>query len=316
MLRRCLWTSNGVGLLAVSGLLLAAVGLVFGQTAGFDFVNYDDDHSVYENRLVTGDVTPRSLLAVLTQPHFESWAPLTCLSHIVVWHLLGPSATFHHLTNVLLHATSAVLLFLVLWRMTDHFWPSAVVAAVFAVHPLRVESVAWVTERKDVLSGLFFVLTLAAYLRYVRRPFSLGRYLVVLACFVAGLAAKPMAVTMPFLLALLDYWPLGRINGRKSSLPIASNAPSGFSVPRRLILEKIPLLAIACFFCLLTIHGQQGALEANRLCPIAWRIGNALVSYVFYLGKFFYPVELAALYARGIPAVLAGRRVVPSFGWY
>ena len=113
---------------------------------------------------------------------------------------------------MLLHAGSAVLLLVVLWRMTGRFWPSALVAAIFAVHPLRVESVAWVTERKDVLSGLFFMLTLAAYLGYVRRPFSLGRYLIVLVCFIAGLAAKPMAVTLPFLLLLLDYWPLGRFS--------------------------------------------------------------------------------------------------------
>ena len=162
-----LWTSNRVSRLAVCGLLLLAVGLVFGQTAGFGFVNYDDDAGVYENRLVTGELTLRSVLAVFTERHVESWAPLTCLSHMLVWHLFGHGAAVHHLINVLLHAASAVLLFLVLWRMTGRLWPSALVAAVFAVHPLRAESVAWVTERKDVLSGLFFLLTLAAYLGYV-----------------------------------------------------------------------------------------------------------------------------------------------------
>ena len=189
-------------------LLLLAVGLVFGQTAGFGFVNYDDDVGVYENRLVTGELTLRGSWAVFTDRHVESTAPLTCVSHMLVWHLLGHGAAVHHLTNVLLHAASAVLLFLVLRRMTGRLWPSALVAAVFAIHPLRAESVAWVTERKDVLSGLFFMLTLAAYLGYVRRArFHSARYLAVLACFILGLAAKPMAVTLPFLLLLLDYWP-------------------------------------------------------------------------------------------------------------
>ena len=154
-------------------------------------------------------------------------------------------------------------------------------AAVFAAHPLRVESVAWVTERKDVLLGLFFMLTLAAYLGYVRRPFAPGRYLLVLACFAAGLAAKPMAVTLPLVLLLLDYWPLGRFSDRLAA---------------RLIWEKLPLLAIAGLFGLLAVHGQAGALEINRHVPVEWRIGNVLLSYVFYLGKLFYPVGLAVLY--------------------
>ena len=153
---------------AVCGLVLLAVGLVFGQTAGFGFVNYDDGGGVYENRLVTNELTLRGVWAVFAERHLESWAPLTCLSHVLVWHLLGHDAAAHHLTNVLLHAASAILLFVVLQRMTGCLWPSALVTAVFAVHPLRAESVAWVTERKDVLSGFFFMLTLFAYLGYVR----------------------------------------------------------------------------------------------------------------------------------------------------
>ena len=287
------WTSDRISLLAVCGLLLLAVGLVFGQTAGFDFVNYDDDAGVYENRLVTGELTLRGLLAVFTDRHVESTVPLTYISHMLVWHLLGHGAAVHHLTNVLLHAASAVLLLLVLWRMTGRLWPSALVAAIFAIHPLRAESVAWVTERKDVLSGLLFMLTLAAYLRYVRRRFSLGRYLAVLACFIVGLAAKPMAVTLPFLLLLLDYWPLGRMNGTEPDVP------ARFSVPMRLILEKIPMLVIACLFCLLTVHGRTAAaLAANQQYSFGWRIGNALISYVAYLGQFFCPLGLAPCYPR------------------
>ena len=203
-----LWTSERICLLAACGLLLSAVGVVFGQAASFSFVNYDDNVSVYENRFVTGGLTLRRVLAVFTEHHVDSGAPLTCVSHMLVWRIFGSASAPHHLTNVFLHAATSIVLFLLLRRMTRALWPSAFVAAVFAIHPLRAESVAWVTERKDVLCGFFFVLTLAAYLGYVRRPFSLARYLAVLACFTASLAAKPMAVTLPFLLWLLDYWPL------------------------------------------------------------------------------------------------------------
>ena len=202
--------SDHLRVAAVCGLLLLAVGLVFGQAAGFAFINCDDGAAIFENRLVTGELSVRGVLAVFTERHVESWAPLTCLSHVLVWHLFGHGAAVHHLINVVLHAASAVLLFLVFRRMTVRLWPSALVAALFAVHPLRTESVAWATERKDVLSGFLFVLTLAAYVGYARRPYSLFRYLAVLAWFIVGLAAKPIAVTLPFLLLLLDYWPLGR----------------------------------------------------------------------------------------------------------
>ncbi len=287
------WISDRMSLLVFCGLLLLAVGLVFGQTAGFDFVNYDDNAGVYENRLVTGEFTLRGLLGVFTDRHVESTVPLTYISHILVWRLLGHDAAVHHLTNVLLHAATAILLLLVLWRMTGQLWPSALVAAIFAIHPLRAESVAWVTERKDVLSGLLFMLTLAAYLHYVRQRFALGRYLVVLACFILGLAAKPMAVTLPFLLLLLDYWPLGRMNKTEPDIP------TRFSIPMRLILEKIPMLVIACLFCLLNIYGRTaGALVANQQYSIGWRIGNAMISYVTYMGQFFCPLGLAPHYPR------------------
>ena len=161
--RRRWWPRHTISQLAVCGLLLLAVALVFGQTAGFGFVNYDDNAGVYQNRLVTGTLSLSNVWAVFTRPHLESWAPLTCLSHMLVWHLLGRGAAVHHLVNLLLHAAAAVVLLVVLRRMTGRLWLSALATALFAVHPLRAESVAWVTERKDVLSGLFFMLTLAAY---------------------------------------------------------------------------------------------------------------------------------------------------------
>ena len=286
----------------MSSLLLFAVGLVYRQTAGFEFVNYDDNIRVYNNRLVTGEPSLQTLWAVFTDRRVESWAPLTSFSHMLVWQFFGHEAAVHHLVNVLLHAGSAVLLFLVLWRMTGRLWPSALVAAIFAVHPLHVESVAWVTERKDVLSALFFMLTLAAYVGYCRRPFSLVRYAAVLVCFVLCLAAKPMAVTLPCLLWLLDYWPLGRLSSGscrpwKGTVPFLPTQKSGQSACRRPIVEKLPLLAIACLVCLWTVSTQDAAAwEANQHYSLLWRVGNALIAYVFYLQKFFYPTDLAVLY--------------------
>ena len=184
---------------------------VFGQTAGHDFVNFDDDDYVYENWHVKRGLTGAGIAWAITTYHAGNWHPLTWLSHMLDCQLYGLKPGGHHLTNVLLHAAAAILLFLALRRMTGALWPSAWVAAVFAIHPLRVESVAWVAERKDVLSGLFFMLTLWFYARYAERPASWGRYLLVVASFALGLTAKPMLVTLPFVLLLLDYWPLGRL---------------------------------------------------------------------------------------------------------
>jgi tetratricopeptide (TPR) repeat protein len=354
------WTGDRVSRAAVCGLLLLAVGLVFGQTVGFDFVNYDDGAGVYDNRLITSEFGLRGVWAVFTQRHMESWAPLTCLSHLFVWHLFGHGAAAHHLINVLLHGASAILLFLVLQRMTGRTWPAALVTAIFAVHPLRAESVAWVSERKDVLSGFFCMLTLAAYLGYVRaekerrrannsweltapggvgfagageglprrrrwlrvkqagyarRGFSIGWYFCVLVCFIMGLAAKPMGVTLPFLLLLLDYWPLGRFREAETrsggdgelsrprlaveSPPLPLSPSPSLRISGRVIWEKIPLLAIACLFCLLTVRGQETvALEVNQEYAFAWRVGNAIISYVVYLGQFFSPVNLVPFYPR------------------
>ena len=195
---------------AVCGLLLLVVGLVFGQTLQHNFVNFDDDQCVYQNPQVTGGLSPAGIVWAFTHRHARAWVPLTWISHMLDWQLYHERAGGHHLTNTLLHAAVVVSLFLVLQRMTGRLWPSALAAGLFAIHPLRVESVAWVTERKDVLSGLFCVLTLGAYVGYVRHPFSLVRYLAVLVPFALGLLAKPMLVTLPLVLLWLDYWPLGR----------------------------------------------------------------------------------------------------------
>jgi hypothetical protein len=219
--------------LAVCGFLLLAVALVFGQTVRHEFVNFDDNGYVFENPHISRGFSVDGIVWVFTQSHVGNWHPLTGMSHMLDCQLFRLNAGAHHLMNVLLHAATTVLLFLVLGRMTGRFWPSALVAALFAVHPLHVESVAWVSERKDVLIGLLFVLTLAAYLGYVRHRFSLIRYSMVMLLFVLGLMAKPMLVTLPFVLLLLDYWPLGRMT-KSPAKPLAAsqNEPSGrFSRP-------------------------------------------------------------------------------------
>ncbi len=284
-------------ILAICALLALAVGLVFGQTVRHEFVNFDDNMYVYENPQVSRGLGAQGIAWVFTHSHGGNWHPLTGLSHMADCQLYGLNAGGHHLTNVLLHAAAAVLLFLVLWRMTGGFWPSALAAAVFAVHPLRVESVAWIAERKDVLSGLLFVLTLGAYVRYVRNPFSLGRYLLLLAVFALGLMAKPMLVTLPLVLLLLDYWPLGRMARAAADGSVAGGERSNrFSVPLRLVREKLPLLLVAVVFCVVTFWLQGNASALNTHLSVWWRITNALVSYVTYLGQLFYPVGLAVFY--------------------
>ncbi len=295
--------------LAVCCLLALAVAVVFGQTRRYDFVNFDDDVYVYDNPHVAGGLTPQTVAWSFTTFDSSNWHPLTWLSHALDCQLYGTQHPgWHHLTNVVLHAAVAILLFLVLWQMTGSLWPSAFVAAVFAVHPLRVESVAWIAERKDLLSGLFFMLTLAAYLHYVRHPFSWGRYLLVIVTFTLGLMAKPMLVTLPFVLLLLDYWPLGRLSVKPLALSWGGSctATPGATVQlspqrshvtwRRLIAEKLPLLLLAAASCVVTSLAQRPSIAVCERLPIFCRIANALVSYVGYLGQFFYPVGLAAFY--------------------
>ena len=231
---------------------------------------------------------------------------MTGLSHLLDCQLYGLHAGGHHLINILLHAATAVLLFFVLRRMTGRFWPSALVAALFAVHPLRVESVAWVAERKDVLSGLFFMLTLGAYVGYVRRPFSWRRYLLLAVLFALGLLAKPMLVTLPLLLLLLDYWPLGRLADDPRSNRTAPHVLGRFPLAWRLVIEKLPLLLLSLLSCAATTWMQREAVRLNAFVPIWWRIDNALASYVAYVGQLFYPMGLAAYYPHPGPNLPTG----------
>ena len=300
--------------LTVCVFLVLAVGLVFGQALRHEFVNYDDDEYVYENPHVLHGLNLPGIIWAFTQRDIY-WGPTLWLSFMVDGQFYGRSPGGYHLSNVLLHAATAVLLFLVLRRMTGRLWPSALVAALFAVHPLRVESVAWVTERKDVLSGLFFMLTLAAYVGYARHRRSLLRYLVVMALFTCGLWSKPMLVTLPLVLLLLDYWPLGRLAGDPSPVPASPPTPcpgdgpthpgtTNDTVARRLrclgklMLEKVPLVLLAAIFCGVTLRTQSDAIamSANEAIPLVWRIANALVSYVAYLEQAVFPAGMAVFY--------------------
>ena len=295
-------TGSSPAVLAVCCLLVLAVFVVFGQTLGHKFINYDDNTYVHDNPRVSHGFSAGWLAWAATSKDCANWHPLTWLSHTLDGQFFGLSLPGgHHATSVLLHAAGVVVLFLVLRRMTSDIWCSAFAAAVFAIHPLRVESVAWVAERKDVLSGLFFMLTLGAYVAYVRRPSSLGRYLAVVACFALGLMAKPMLVTLPFVLLLLDYWPLGRM-GVKGDSPILADTKIGI-VPgspapaiRRLIVEKIPLLLLSAASCVATVWAQSDAIQPLDRLPFSLRMANAAVSYVAYLGQMFYPADLAVIY--------------------
>ena len=289
----------GYWIWAVCGFLLLAVGLVFGQTVGHEFIGYDDDGFVYRNPHVSPGLTLSGLWWVVSDGTVGEWYPLAALSHMLDCQLYGLNPAGHYLTNVLLHAASSVLLFLVLLRMTRDLWPSAWVAAVFAIHPLHVESVAWLAERRDVLSGLFFMLTLGAYVLYAERP-SLARYLAVAGCFTLGLMSKSILVTVPFLFLLLDYWPLDRFRCAAGTFPQAKSGSwfGRLPAPWRLVVEKIPLLALAALssgMVLLTHASSRSPDEVERL-SLATRAANALFSYAAYLGQSFYPVNLSPFY--------------------
>jgi protein O-mannosyl-transferase len=276
--------------------LVAITWIVFRQTLGFDFVNYDDNLYVYEQPAIKSGLTLHGLAAAFTRVLVGNWHPLTSISLMLDAQFFGVRPGGYHFSNVLLHTIAVLLLFLVLRSMTGAVWRSAFVAALFAIHPLRVESVAWISERKDVLSGVFFMLTLGAYLRYASRP-SVGRYLSVLATFILGLLSKAMLVTLPFVLLLLDYWPLQRfapLSARNEDNERLDAAP--FPSLRRLLLEKVPLLVLAAAASVATWFAQEQALESSQGWPLGWRINNALITIWTYVRQMFWPTDLALFY--------------------
>lgn len=271
------------------------------QVKDHGFITLDDDMYVTENPMVRAGLTWPGVKWAFTAQQASNWHPLTWLSHMLDSKLYGLNPAGHHLTNIGFHLADTLLLFLFWTRVTGALWPSALVAALFALHPLHVESVAWVAERKDVLSTFFWLATMGAYAWYASAP-SVKRYLPVVLLFTLGLLAKPMLVTLPLVLLLLDYWPLGR-TADPAPLPdgVAGSAPP-LGPPKKvywqLIREKVPLFALASISCLITMRVQMGsgAVMPLDIRPLDARIASALVAYVKYLVKMFWPYPMIFFY--------------------
>ncbi len=268
---------------------------VYWQLLSHDFINFDTSLHVTENPHVQAGLTKNTIIWAFTSFHANFWIPLTWLSHMLDCQLFGLNPGMHHLTNLLFHLANSVLLFLLLERMTGSVWRSALVAALFALHPLRVESVAWVAERKDVLSTLFWLLTMWTYVLYAAKP-RLRHYVLAMLFFSLGLMAKPMLVTLPFVLLLLDFWPLARLRVGKLSQESNPNIPQ--SSLGRLVLEKVPFLVLAVTSSVVTLLAKQrgDALKLVEMIPLKIRISNALISYLAYIGKMIWPHNLAVFY--------------------
>jgi Flp pilus assembly protein TadD len=267
--------------LLTGAVLAVLVAIVYAPVRSFPFISYDDPFYVTDNPHLANGLTAESVRWTLWNDYSDNWFPLTWLSHLLDRTLFGLDPGPQHVVNALLHAANAVLLFALLRYATGSMWRSWVVAALFALHPLRVESVAWVSERKDVLSGLFFILTLLAYAWHARRR-STARYIVLVVAYAAALMCKPMVVTVPFLLLLLDVWPLR----------------ATWTSRKTIILEKLPLLAMAIAVCAATVvvQRQVGAVKSSDRYTLAQRTGNAVVSYVRYVQKTVWPRGLAVFY--------------------
>jgi hypothetical protein len=294
--------------LIVCLLLFLATLAVFWQVKNHDFINLDDEQYVTQNPNVKAGLTFKGVAWSFTTAYADFWHPLTWLSHMLDWQLFGPLAGGHHLTRLILHAANAVLLFLALMALTGAFWQSAFVAALFSLHPLHVESVVWVAERKDVLSAFFFLLALAAYARYARSP-GWKNGLAVLIPFLFSLMAKPTYVTLPLILLLLDYWPLKRMEAqtqgqepnpkqkKKQTHREEKTGPDRKAILLNLIQEKIPLLMASLLFGIMAIIFQSRSESSTFTDWPFWvRTANALISAMTYLWMTFWPAGLAPFY--------------------
>ncbi len=279
-------------------ILAVATFVVYLPVRNHEFVRYDDDVYVTKNQNVQSGLSWRGVKWAFTTRQGSNWHPLTWLSHQLDCTLFDQKAGYHHLVNVLFHVANTILLLIVFNRMTGRLWPSAVVAALFALHPLHVESVAWVAERKDVLSTFFWFMTMLAYAHYAEHP-SAGRYIATVVLFALGLMAKPMLVTVPFVLLLLDYWPLNRFAGSKRSISFV-------------LLEKIPLLLLSATSSVITFIVQQkgGAMSVAARLPFRNRFVNAFCSYLAYIGKMTWPGRLAVLYPHPVGTIPIARAFI------
>ena len=294
--------SNKLQYLGIGAVLALAVFFVYWPVRNHDFIRYDDDKYVTDNRNMQSGLNARAIRWAFTSGHASNWHPVTWLSHMLDCEVFGLDPRGPHIVNLLFHVANTLLLLLALERMTGVFWPSAFVAAVFGLHPLHVESVAWVAERKDVLSTFFWMLTLLAYAWYAEKP-GITRYLLVLTLFAIGLMAKPMLVTLPFVLLLLDYWPLERMQVGRAS---GGNGQPGL---RRVLLEKVPFMVLAVASSVVTFLVQQrgGAMQPIEAVDLRSRAANAIVACVSYIGKMFWPSDLAVLYPHPGSSLSQGR---------
>jgi hypothetical protein len=289
----------------VAALLVAATLVVYLPVIHHPFLNLDDNQYVTDNPHVHAGFTWATVVWAFNSYDAFNWHPLTWLSHAADVQMFGMQAGPHHAVNLLLHVANVIILFLVLQRATGCVGRSAMVAALFALHPINVESVAWIAERKNLLSMFFFLLAMGSYRWYARRP-ALGRYTVVALCFALGLMAKPQVITLPFVLLLWDYWPLERVAFRSSLIALRQHEPRDPSGEQRiaksewrlLMLEKTPLLVLCAVSSILTMAAQQagGAMVSLVKYPLGLRIENALLSYARYLGKAFWPAQLTLMY--------------------
>ncbi|MCX5848922.1 MAG: tetratricopeptide repeat protein [Deltaproteobacteria bacterium] len=277
--------------------LIVASFAAFGRITGNDFINFDDPIYITDNNHIKSGINPGSIKWAFSAFVSSNWHPLTWLSHMLDWNLFATNASGHHLVNLLLHIGSVLFLFFFLNRATKSLWSSAFAAAFFALHPLRVESVAWAAERKDVLSMFFGMASIYVYALYVEN-YKLPRYFFCLILFILSLMSKPILVTLPFVLLLLDYWPLGRWQRA-----LSSPAESRFKITGRLVWEKAPFIFLTIGSSIMTFWAQNngGSVASLEHLPFPARVVNAILSYVSYLGKIFWPVDLAVFYPYEYP---------------
>ena len=279
-------------------LIILFTCTVYVQVLDYDFINYDDDIYITGNESVKKGITGESVIWAFTEFHSANWHPLTWISHMIDCQFFGLNAGRHHSINLIFHVLNSVFLYVVLRKMTGATWQSGFVAALFALHPLHVESVAWISERKDMLSTFFMMLTLLCYVSYTRKSKILYFYLLLL-FYLLGLMSKPMLVTLPFVLLLLDFWPLKRFHFQSTNFNLAN-----FFTHKHLLIEKIPLFFLSAVSCLVTIFAQRSseAIQSLDQLPLLQRFANASVSYMSYIYKMIYPVNLSVLYpSRGMP---------------
>ena len=285
-------------ILVILSLIILTLG-VYWPVQNYEFLSYDDQLYVTDIYSQKDTITFKDISGTFSDVHTGHWHPLTSMSHMLDWYLFKNNAGGHHWTNVIIHIFNTILLFLLFRTMTGSLWRSAFVAALFAVHPINLESVAWIAERKNVLSTFFWILTMLLYVRYVAQP-DWKRYLPVFLCFVLGLMSKPMLVTLPFVLLLLDYWPLNRttINTQNDHQIESSRVDIKKRKISVLILEKVPLFVLSAVSIVLTLYAARSAKTIVTLdsLPLINRISNAVVAYIMYIKKLFWPADLAVIY--------------------